>query len=298
MNAILKELGFSADDRVVVVHADDVGMCQASVPAWLDLVDAGLLSSATAMPACPWFPLVAAACRASPGLDLGVHLAITSEWDSYRWGPLTTRDEAGGLVDPSGSFWPTLTSCREHARPDAVAGEIAAQIRRARATGIDLTHVDTHMHALYCRQFLGPYVGSALGAGLLPILTCRGGELYPRPPAEDRPTIGAWVASWAARGVPVFDHFTMLNLADEHQALTVAKAAFDALEPGLTYLALHPARDTPELRAMSDRWPHRANEYRTFLDPSLRRHVVDRGIQVIGCRPIRDVMRRALADGR
>ena len=99
MNSALKDLGFGADDRVVVVHADDVGMCHASVPAWLDLVEAGSISSASAMPACPWFPLVATACRESPALDVGVHLAITSEWATLRWGPLTTRDEGSGLVD-------------------------------------------------------------------------------------------------------------------------------------------------------------------------------------------------------
>lgn len=247
-------------------------------------------------------PLVSAggeACRESPELDVGVHLAITSEWNTFRWGPLTTRDEAAGLVDRAGYFWQTVTLCREHARPEAVATEITTQIGRARTAEIDLTHVDTHGYALYCRAFLGPYVEASLSVGLPPILlTCRGEELYPRLPAEERPAVGALMVGWAARGVPIFDHFMVLNLADEREALATAKAVFDALEPGLTYLILHPARDTPELRAISDRWAHRVNEYRTFLDPALRRHVADRGIQVIGCRAIRDVMRRALADGR
>ena len=139
------------------------------------------------------------------------------------------------------------------------------------------------MHALYCRAFLGSYIDASLADELPPILTCRGGELYPRTPKEDLPAVARLVAGAESRGVPVFDHFVKLNLADEREALAAAKAAFEALMPGLTFLIIHPARDTPELRAMSDRWAHRVNEYRTFLDPSLRRHVADRGIQVIGC---------------
>jgi hypothetical protein len=298
MNAILKELGFGADDRVVVVHADDVGMCHASIPAWLDLVEAGLLSSASAMPACPWFPLVAEACRKSPELDIGVHLAITSEWATQRWTPLTSCDPAAGLVDSAGYFWSDVSHCRERARPASVAAEIAAQIGRASAAGLGPTHVDTHMHALYCRAFLGPYVDSSLAAGLLPVLTRREGELYPRPPAEERPAVSALLVGWEARGVPVFDHITILNLADEREAPAAAKAAFNATRPGLTYLVFHPARDTPELRAMTDRWAHRVNEYRTFLDAALRRHVADLGIQVIGCRPLYEVLRRSTTDAR
>jgi hypothetical protein len=100
-NPVLRKLGFADDDRVVIIHADDIGMCQATMSAFADLVDFGLISSGAVMVPCPWFPQAAAYCRQHPLVDLGVHLTLTSEWDGYRWGPVSTRDPASGLIDVS-----------------------------------------------------------------------------------------------------------------------------------------------------------------------------------------------------
>jgi len=95
-NPILKKLGFADDDRVVIIHVDDVGMCHASLQAFADLWDAGTISSGAVMTPCPWFPATAAWARAHPEVDLGVHGTVNAEWDGYRWGPVSTRDRATG----------------------------------------------------------------------------------------------------------------------------------------------------------------------------------------------------------
>ena len=79
MNPALKQLGFDARDRVLIVHADDIGMCQATLPAIADLFEFGLVSSAATMVPCPWFPLAAAFCREHPTVDMGVHLTLNCE---------------------------------------------------------------------------------------------------------------------------------------------------------------------------------------------------------------------------
>src|SRR5881275_3142643 len=104
MNLTLKKLGYGADDRVVIIHADDIGMCQATLPALADLLDFGLVSSAAVMVPCPWFRAVVAFCAVYPAVDMGVHLTVNAEWESYRWGPLSTRDPATGLLDKQGYF--------------------------------------------------------------------------------------------------------------------------------------------------------------------------------------------------
>ena len=98
-NPVLRELGFAADDRVVLLHADDVGLCGASVDAFFELADGELCVSGSAMVPCASFAEVAARCRARDDVDIGVHLTLTSEWDGYRWGPLSTCDRASGLID-------------------------------------------------------------------------------------------------------------------------------------------------------------------------------------------------------
>ena len=104
-NPILQKLGYSNNDRVVIFHADDINMSQASLAAYIDLVDYGLVSSAAAMAPCPWFPALARYLRenqGNPAIDIGVHLTLNSEWDAYRWGPISTADKATGLIDEEG----------------------------------------------------------------------------------------------------------------------------------------------------------------------------------------------------
>ena len=105
-NPVLKKLGFGDCDRLVIIHADDIGMCQASLAAYGDLVEFGLVSAASTMVPCSWFAATAQFCREYPGagVDMGVHVTLTSEYDGYRWGPVSTRDPASGLLDQAGAF--------------------------------------------------------------------------------------------------------------------------------------------------------------------------------------------------
>ena len=85
-NPALHRLGFADDDRVAIVHADDIGMSQASVAAFADLGAFGLISSGAVMVPCGWFPAAASLGRANPGYDLGIHLTLTCEWDATAGG--------------------------------------------------------------------------------------------------------------------------------------------------------------------------------------------------------------------
>ena len=104
-NPVLKKLGLSDTDRVAIIHTDDIGMCQASVDAFADLNQAGIISSGAVMVPCPWFLHAAEYARQHPQADLGIHLTLTSEWKTYRWGPISTRDPASGMIDEEGFFY-------------------------------------------------------------------------------------------------------------------------------------------------------------------------------------------------
>ena len=118
-NPALAALGYAPDDRVVIFHADDLGMCQATVSACLDLFGAGTLSSASVMTTCAWAPAAAGVAREFPDADLGVHLTLTSEWSEYRWSALSTRDPATGLLDAQGHLHATVEAARLHGVPAA-----------------------------------------------------------------------------------------------------------------------------------------------------------------------------------
>ena len=115
MNPFLHKLGYSPTDRVVVLHADDIGMCHSTLLAYDELLDAGLISSAAVMMPCPWSNAAGQLCQQHadhPGLDMGVHLTLTSEWTDYRWRPLSTADPASGLLDDEATSRRWLLPCR------------------------------------------------------------------------------------------------------------------------------------------------------------------------------------------
>lgn len=291
-NPLLGELGFAADDRVVVIHADDVGMSEASVSAFAELMDGGLLSSASLMVPCPWFAAAAALCRRRSDLDVGVHLTLTSEWEGCRWGPLSTRDPASGLLDEEGCFPRTRQRLHGAARPAAVRREMESQLDRALAAGVDVTHVDSHMFAVFHADLLPHYVELGRERRLPAIIACDGDRPAEWFDAGTEERARGIVRGCRSRGLPLMDHQCMMTLDGEEDPLAKAKRKLDDLQPGLTYLIIHPAKDTPELRAMSPKWPHRVREYETFMNPALRRHVEASGLRVIGCRPLRDALRR------
>jgi predicted glycoside hydrolase/deacetylase ChbG (UPF0249 family) len=288
-NPALRALGFAPRDRVVVVHADDVGMCGATVDAFVELSERGVTSSGSAMVPCPGFPAVAARCGRRADVDLGVHLTLTSEWDGYRWGPISTRDRASGLLDEEGFFhrnqddWPTVDR-------DALRHEIHAQLDRAIAAGLDVTHVDCHMFCALHPSVTSAYVELAFVRRVPVFMTRQWGWLQ----ALGEPAI----AGWEERGLPVFDDQVELpHDGDTATWMARAKRMFAELPAGLTYLIIHPAADTPELRAIVPWWRQRVADLETFRSDELVRHVRGLGVEVIGWRPLRELMRTTIGGG-
>ncbi len=283
MNPALRELGFSSRDRVAIVHADDVGMCGASVDAFAELADGGFVSSCAAMVPCPWFPAVAALCRDRPDLDVGVHLTLTSEWQGYRWGPVSTCDPASGLIDDDGYFHRHQDAWGSIDR-DAARAELAAQVGRAVTAGIDPTHIDTHMCSVLHAALADDYAAVALALRVPALLVREAGWLA----RVSEPRMHAW----EDQGMVIVDHVRSMPLdAPATDWIAIAQRCFDELPPGLTHLILHPAADTPELRAITPDWRQRVADFETFRDPQLARHVRRTGIEIVGYRPFRDLMR-------
>lgn len=279
MNPFLKKLGFSPTDRVVIFHADDIGMCQASVSAYADCVAFGLVSSAATMVPCGWFPAAAEFCRRQPQADMGVHLTLTSEWDSYRWGPISTRDPASGLLDDEGYFYRAAADVAANGTETAVYRELKAQIERALAAGIPVTHIDTHMFAVY-PAFMDIYL--------------RLSREYDVPAFALRPSaaqqLGRPLTAAEAQNRPLLDAWRAMSYEDHENRFEQARHYLDTLPPGLTYFLLHPAKETPELRAIAPDWRTRAADYRLFTSEKFRRHVRQNGVRVIGWRALKELL--------
>ncbi|MDX6444531.1 MAG: hypothetical protein QOH71_1605 [Blastocatellia bacterium] len=146
---LAERLGYPRDAKLLIVHADDLGVAHSVNSASIKALEVGLVSSASIMVPCPWLPEIAAYARAHPEMDLGLHLTLTSEWSLYRWGPVLGKERVPTLLDSSGYFYPLESEAAAHMDVKEVEAEIRAQIARARALGIQPTHLDSHMGTLY-----------------------------------------------------------------------------------------------------------------------------------------------------
>jgi len=209
--------------------------------------------------------------------DIGVHLTLNAEHDSYRWGPLT---HAPSLHSGEGGFPRTIDDLWEHADADEVYRELKAQIARAQAWGIDVTHLAPHLTAITLRpEFFGIYLELAAEFALpirLPSTITEEQAGFPfRKLAADE-------------GVVFPDHFDHDWRAGSRERVT---AALRDLRPGVTELHIQPAIDTPEVRALTTNADQWIDDFEFATDGSLGEVLGASGAVVIGYRDLRDVMR-------
>ncbi len=288
-NPALKKLGLSQTDRIAIIHTDDIGMCQASVTAFAELNAAGIISSGAVMVPCPWFSAAATYCRQHPQADMGVHLTITSEWDAFRWGPISTRDAASGLVDDEGYFYRGYPDAIERGDADAVAIEFEAQVMRAKQAGIEPTHMDSHMGTALQPKFISAYVQTAM-RHKLPVMIPR--DVAAVTQDFERIKVGQkLVAMLDSEGVPMVDYVVGSDLGNHTDKLDEMKRKASELKPGITHFLMHPSHDTPELRTICSDWRARVADFETFMREEFREHLQSIGVQVIGYKTLRELYR-------
>src|SRR5512143_3831466 len=133
VNPLVKKLGYSEHERLVIIHVDDLGMSYGGLQAFKDLWEFGTVSSGAVMVPCPWFPAVTEMACANPQMDIGLHATLNSEWTSDRWAPLSTQDPESGLLDQAGYFPRDSETVQKGAKPEDVAAELNTQMERALA---------------------------------------------------------------------------------------------------------------------------------------------------------------------
>lgn len=272
-SCLARRLGYPAEARLLIIAADDLGMCRATNEGCLAALGMGLATTASLMVPCPWARAAAARC---PGLDIGVHLTVNCEWADYRWQPLTA---APTLRVADGSLARSCHQIRTYADPAEVAAECRAQIDQALAWGVDVTHLDSHMYTLQDDPALFEIYLDLAVEFALPIRlsgsAARGGD-----PLRERA---------AKAGVLAPDHLVALPAMGSRAPLS---AALRDLPAGVTEFHAHPALDSPELRSIAGDWPARVDDYELYLrDEAFRDLVRSSGAQLIGYRELRELMR-------
>ena len=272
---VAERLGYPRDAKLLILHADDLGFSHSADAASFDALDKGAISSASIMIPTPWITEVAAYARAHSDADLGLHLTLTSEWETYRWGPTASRDAVPSLLDPDGTLPNEDSIVARRANAADVERELRAQIDRALALGIRPTHVDSHMGALFTTPaLLAAYVKVAHNYHL-PFLAMKtnpfgGGQPMPLAPT-DIPLDAVIVASPDIPREKWKDFY--LN-------------AIANLKPGITEIIVHLGHDDAELQAVTvNHEPYgsawRQRDYEVVNSPEFKKALKDNNVIVI-----------------
>jgi len=275
MTSLAERLGHPADAKLLIISCDDLGSCHAANEGVYAALRDGVATCASIMVPAPWARHAAANYQ---GDDIGVHLTLNCEHDIYRFGPIT---HAPSLLSGEGGFPRDVPDLWEHADPAEVLRECRAQIERAIAWGIDVTHLAPHLTSITLRpEFFDVYMELAVEYRLpvrLPstITTEQAGFPFRQLAADE--------------GVVFPDHF------DHDWRARSRDRVYDAvrnLQPGVTEVHVQPAIDTPEVRALTPQADAWIDDLRLVtVDHQLRELIRDSGAVLVGYRALRDAMR-------
>jgi hypothetical protein len=292
-SSTLKQLGLPPETRVLLIHADDVGMCWSAHLASQEAMEKGSATCGSAMVPCSWFPATARACKQNPNLDMGLHLTLTSEWSVYRWGPVAGRSVVPKLVDDEGYMWRDVLPVYKAVggSVDQVATEIQAQIDLARKTGLQPSHMDSHMGTLYYNE---AYFKAACNLAVKNDIPFMVFGYSPALAEAAGPAMKYYTPELAgkleAAGFPIID--TLIKeeqVGDTYEQgfKNYAKVISD-LKPGVTLIIVHLGIEGEELKNVTGSHARRDQQYRIFTDPKMAEHLKKENIHLMGWKELKE----------
>jgi predicted glycoside hydrolase/deacetylase ChbG (UPF0249 family) len=282
--AVAERLGYPADSKLLIIHADDLAVAHSEDMASFDALDKGAATSASIMVPCPWLTEVADYAKAHPDADLGLHLTLTSEWKAYRWGSVESKDKVPSLFGADGYLWPETQPAVQSIKAEDAEREIRAQIEKAMAMGIHPTHVDSHMGVLFARpDLIGVYVKVA-HEYKLPFLGMIGPTLPP-----------------AARAMFTEKDVLLDSVVIASPGVAAAdwkKFYLDAvrnLKPGLTEFIVHLGHDDAELQAVAVGHPDygaawRQRDYDVITSPEFKKALEENHVVLVHWKDLKKLL--------
>jgi predicted glycoside hydrolase/deacetylase ChbG (UPF0249 family) len=272
---VQERLGYPVTARLLVIHADDLGMNHSVNRAIFEALDKGWVTSASILVPCPWFPEVVRYAKTHPDADLGIHQALNSEWNDFRWGPVSSKDKVSSLLDAQGYLPLDSPEVAKNTKLPEVETELRAQIDRAQGMGIHLTHLDSHMGTLFASPDLFKvylHMGHAYG---LPLLL-ENITPAPLPAGFEMPRNEVMVDSVLQMGPGV----AAKDWLDWYKKL------LSPLRPGVYQLIVHLAYDDEEMRGAT--WDHpdwgaawRQHDLDMVKSPEFRQFLKDQGFVLV-----------------
>jgi hypothetical protein len=284
---IQERLGYAKNTKLLIIHADDIGVSHSQNAASFSAIEKGVVNSGSIMVPCPWFPEVAAYAEAHPDVDLGLHLTLTSEWKYYKWGPV--HKQVASLVTDKGFLTDGSVDLGKTAKLEEVERELRAQIERAIQFGVRPTHFDSHMGMLFhTPELVQIYI--------------KLGREYKVPVLLNGPgfktAFNIDLSKYTNEKDVLTDYIYQASPADYAKGMSnFYIGVLKSLQPGLTCILLHAAFDEAEMQAVTIDHPDygaawRQADYDFFTSDACKKMIQDEKIQLITWKEIRDKLMR------
>lgn len=282
---LAEKLGFDKNAKLLIVHADDMGLSHSTNSAVMNAFKNGGITSGSIMVPCPWFPEIAEFAKNNPNFDIGIHLTLTSEWDNYFFGGILPAGTIPYLLNKNGFFYPSVEEFAKHANAAEVEKEIRAQIERALAFGIKPTHLDNHMGTIMASP---EYYQILLKLGReyrLPVLI----------PADMIEAASPQLLEMVSKDNVVVDHLFMINRSNPASQWSEPYLNFvEDMQPGLNEIIVHLAYDNDETRAIMVNHSDFGSEWRQHdldfvLSKDLKKALKNQDIKLVSWRQIGEI---------
>ena len=276
-----ERLGFPAGSRVLILHADDIGMCQEANEAVIPYLVNQQIQSGSVMMPCAYSDVFMQWFKANADYDIGLHLTLTSEWETWRWSTVADKENVPGLLDGDGFMWHSVAEVVQNADPEEVETEIRAQIRKALSLGIKPTHLDTHMGTLYASNAFSKIYMDIAEEYRIPamVVDFSNEAIVEKFKAMGYPITDDLIAMTKKYSLPKLDDYDSVPVGTSYEEV---RALFfeqvESLNSGITEIIFHPSVESEKLKEITDSWQQRVWEARLFSDPEVIHFLKEEGI--------------------
>jgi len=267
-----ERLGYPKGRKIVILHADDIGMCpEANISAKRQLTTGNIQSCAVMMP-CENAQEFIEWAKANPNHDIGLHLTLTSEWQKHRWPGLTGHIETPGLHDEDEKLWHKVIQVAQNASPSEVEAEIRAQMNQSLEWGYRPDHIDTHMGTLYSNpKYTAAYLKMAEEYNIpAMVLDFRNPAIVEGFRSQGYPIDDEMIRVVNEYKLPKLDFFSSAPKGDTYEEkISNFKELIRSIPPGITEIIFHPSDLTDNLKTITNSWQQRSWEAQMFADEDL-----------------------------